>query len=324
MPLDPLERWRGMSSHTTTTRAPRYETAPRGHVTAAGRSRSPARVGRSIVVGLDCADVSGAAILRAKQVASESGARVELVYAATRIPRSIVQALLGRARASERPEHEVLEAVRLELREAGVSARVHVLTGSPVEAIRHVAAETGAALVIVGTRGRLLPDTVVGSTAERVATTARRPVLLVRTRAARAYRHVIVAADRRSDLRKAVAAAALVAPRADASFLHAYEALFERKLALHGVDERALREYRAEARAEARAVMAARIREAGCDPNALRLAHGDPRRVIASASRRASIELLVFDRGESVVRHLLLGSICRWVIEHGKSDVLLV
>jgi nucleotide-binding universal stress UspA family protein len=276
------------------------------------------------VVGVDCADVSGAAILRAKQVASESGAKVELVYAATRIPPAIAQALLGKACVSERPEHEILETMRLELREEGVSARVHVLTGSPVAAIRHVTAETGAALVIVGTRGRLLPDTVVGSTAERVATTARRPVLLVRTRAARAYRHVVVAADRRSDLRKAVAAAGLVAPRADLSFLHAYEALFEGKLALHGVGEATLREYRAEARQEARAVMARRIREAGCDPSTLRLAHGDPRRVLGRASRRASIELLVLDRGESVVRHLLLGSVCRWVIEHGKSDVLLV
>jgi nucleotide-binding universal stress UspA family protein len=276
------------------------------------------------VVGVDCADVSSAAIRRAKQVGQESGAKVELVYAAARIPSSIAQALLGRARVSDKPERELLEKIRLELREEGVSARTHVLTGSPVAAIRHVTAQTGAALVIVGTRGRLLTDAVVGSTAERVATTARRPVLLVRTRAARAYRHVVVGADRRSDLRKSVAAARLVAPRADVSFLHAYEALYEGNLALHGVGKATLRRYRAEARNEARTAMVRRVREAGCNPKTLRLAHGDPRRVLEEASRRASVELLVLDRGESVMRHLLLGSVCRWVIEHGKSDVLLV
>lgn len=53
----------------------------------------------------------------------------------------------------------------------------------------------------------------------------------------------------------------------------------------------------------------------------LTLQRGDARRALGHVDAKA---LLVIVRGRSLLRHALLGSVSRWTIAYGKSDVLLV
>jgi nucleotide-binding universal stress UspA family protein len=177
------------------------------------------------------------------------------------------------------------------------------------------------ALVVVGARGPSIRDAFVGSTAERLAGFGRRPVLLVRRPARREYRDVVIGADAGSAVADAVAAAQLVAPDARRSVLHAYEGPFEYRLLLNGANAAEMRRYRAQTRREARAEMSAVLREAGVDEALLRLQHGRAPRVLQHVDANA---LLVINRHHSLTRHLLLGSTTRFVIGHGRSDVLIV
>jgi nucleotide-binding universal stress UspA family protein len=277
---------------------------------------------RSIVVGTDFSEGARDAVARAVEIARDSDARVEVVHAAPRLPRALARAFLGEDPSSER-EREELERIVAELRGDGVPARTHLLAARPVGALRSAAREHGALVVVVGARGRTLPDAVVGSTAERISALSRIPVLLVRNRAAGSYGSAVVAADAHSDVQKSLAAAELVAPGAPIMILHAYEPVYETTLILHGASKGSLRDYRNHARREARQAMSRRLVDAGVDPSALVLRRGDPRRVLEHVDENAPDTLLVLDRRRSIIRHVLLGSVCRWVIAHGRSDVLL-
>jgi nucleotide-binding universal stress UspA family protein len=169
-----------------------------------------------------------------------------------------------------------------------------------------------------------MPDAIIGSTAERVATLARRPVLLVRNRAGHPYERVIIAADIDSDVRPSLDVARFVAPEAELSILHAYEDLHETALMLHGATSASLRGYRAQARRDARARLTERLVEAGVDPGSLVLRHGHPRHVLQREQQRTRHAVLVLSRGRSIARHVLLGSVCRSVVANGRADVLLV
>ena len=181
---------------------------------------------------------------------------------------------------------------------------------------RAVAAE----LVVVGSRGRMFPDSMIGSTAERLIGMDRHRVLLVRRAATRAYREVVIAANDDSRLKQQVAAARLLSADAP-SVLHAYEGPFESTLMVHGVRAGELRRHRTTARREAGARMARLIEQVGLRPADLVLRHGSAAQVLQRVDRDA---LLILSRGRSVMRHLLLGSVTRSVVAYGASDLLLV
>jgi nucleotide-binding universal stress UspA family protein len=95
---------------------------------------------------------------------------------------------------------------------------------------------------------------------------------------------------------------------------------------LHGTSAPSLRSYRSEVRREARAALAGAVVEAGLDPRDIVLRHGSSRRVLEleDQHRKTSDTLFVFERGRSILRHVLFGSLCRWMISRGACDVLLV
>lgn len=195
-----------------------------------------------------------------------------------------------------------------------------MVQAEPVEALTVKARAFAADLVIVGTRGRTVADALLGSTAERLSSYDRHRVLLVRRASVRAYREVLIAASEDSDLSAQLASAALLSS-APPSVLHAYQGAFEHSLVLHGASTAALSSYRSEARRQAAAHMGKLLEKAGLDRAQLLLRHGNPTQVLQRLPRDS---LLVLNRDQSKLRHLLLGSVTRSVIAHGACDVLMV
>lgn len=269
----------------------------------------------AIVVGVDFSPASRMALARATAIAEATGAELHVVHDAGKVPAALRRAFRLRARASSGE----LDAIADEPRRSGVRVRVSWTEVGTTKALVSVARAAGAALVVVGTRGRTLPDTLVGSTAERVAATAKVPVLLVRRPARTPYAEVVVAADRDADLGEVTSIVRLVAPGRPLKTVHAYEGPFETTLLFHGADAQSLARYRASVRKEAKRDLQAIVEAAGLEPRTLVLRHGDPRSVFQGTPDRA---LLVLQRGSSLLKHAVLGSVTRSIIALSRCDVL--
>lgn len=272
----------------------------------------------AIVVGTDFSPASESALARATSIARKTGATLHLVHAAQKLPAAVARAL---GIVDDHVIADKLDAQATALRASGTKARTHLVQGSATNVLCATSRETHAALVVVGTRGRIVPDAALGSTAERVASRSRVPVLLVRKKDHKPYRDIVVAADVDSDVKSAVTASGLVAPGAETAIVHVYDVAYESTLRLHGASMADILLQRRRARADAKRAMLDKLDEEGVDPSLLVLKHGSARRVLGSAP---SGTLLVLDRGRSFVKHMLLGSVSRWVVAEGAADVLLV
>lgn len=221
----------------------------------------------AILVGTDFSASAGNAVVRAIAIARANRAALHVLHASARLPRALVRTFLG---GGEEPtERARLDRILSQARAAGVGAHAHYVERSPSSALRAKARELSAALIVVGARGRTLPDALMGSTAERISAFARVPVLLVRRPSNRPYRAVLIAVDVDSDVGGAVAAAALVAPQAHVAAVHAYEGPYETALLLHGANAASIQAYRRQTRREAHAALSPRIAEAGTSMRAI-------------------------------------------------------
>lgn len=140
---------------------------------------------RRVLLPLDGSTLSEAALSHAARVASTTGATLDLIQA---VPWSA--SLLVTANESYIPPglDEQLEAGAAEyLRQAagqvpqGIKTETHVLRGDAASAILDYAERSGAALVVMSTRGRTgVARWALGSVADKVLRAGDRPVLLVR------------------------------------------------------------------------------------------------------------------------------------------------
>lgn len=288
--------------------------------------RRPGVVDRrqSIVVGVDFSGPSHRALARAAEVARTHDTKLHVLHAAPAVT-TAVDGLLRDNRALERARDE-LARITARIGATGLVVRPHLSVGGVTRALRSVALELRASLIVVGVRRRLLPDAIVGSTAERVAAATDKPVLVVRRAVRQPYRHLIVALDPSSDPKQLLAAARLAAPSAERSVLHAYEDPYENGLLLDGASHARLRTHRREARREARERLMGIVAAAGLDPDEVILEPGSSWRVLDAAERehRASDTLFVVGRERSRIGQVLFGSVCRWLVSRGECDVLLV
>jgi nucleotide-binding universal stress UspA family protein len=65
------------------------------------------------------------------------------------------------------------------LEQAGVRARVDVAYGNPAEEILRYAADSQAAVIVIGRRGAGLAKTLLGSVSDAVVREARQPVVVL-------------------------------------------------------------------------------------------------------------------------------------------------
>lgn len=140
---------------------------------------------RTIVCATDFSEPARAAFDEALHIARMSGAALHLVHVfryplfeypqyGVTIPEQVVQDARAEAEALMRREAERAE-------QADCEVELHLVEGIPADAIHEVVAQTGADLLVMGTRAHHgLAHLVLGSVAERTARRVPCSVLIVK------------------------------------------------------------------------------------------------------------------------------------------------
>ncbi len=173
---------------------------------------------RHILSPVDFSDLSGLALRYAAMLARCSGAQLTVAYANPFSPPPYFTATkLEEMKRQHRESFEDAQAAleRFVLEQLGRAADARVLETLPVDAIRTLAGETAADLIVMGTHGRTgVNRLMLGSVAERVLRESDVPVLTVRATAANAAeppRNILCPVNDTPAAREAILAAALVA-----------------------------------------------------------------------------------------------------------------
>jgi nucleotide-binding universal stress UspA family protein len=268
---------------------------------------------------------------RAASVARTIGATLDLIHVApttaldslqrfkTGLPADLPERWLAESEAALRTLAATLE------RQHGVAAGVHLATGAQLEEIARLADALPADLVVLGARGNsFLRHLVLGSTAERLLSTAVRPMLIVKQVAQRPYASVLVPVDLSDVSLTALQCAAAVAPGARISVLHVFDSPFEGQLRFAGVGDKVLEEYRSGVRRDAQERMRGLYERAGLTPSEAQplLVDGDPVRRILEQEQEHDCDLIVVGKRQGRVADLFLGSVTRRVLAESQCDVL--
>jgi nucleotide-binding universal stress UspA family protein len=270
---------------------------------------------------------------RAALVARATGASLDLVHVAAfsrldELRRLVASVPAGVDERMREQTRMLLDALATRIRERhGVEAATHVAGGPLLRSITELASTVAADLLVLGARGAsMLRHLVLGSTAARLLDGFRQPMLVVKRAAAADYRGVLVPVDFSEASLPAVQLARAVAPGARLVLMHAYEAPFEGKLRVAGVEDRYLQEYRDRAHAEAQAKMDDLRARAGLGDDCLVvLVHGSPSEHILELEDDQDCDLIVMGRqGQSVTEDLLLGSVSRRILAESEADVLVL
>lgn len=206
----------------------------------------------------------------------------------------------------------------------GFALTPEVRAGRALEQILAAGAEFD--LLAVGARGsHPLRELALGTTAQRLLRTTRQPVLVVKRAPEAPYRRVLVAVDFSPHAQRALTCARALAPQADISLVHVYEAVFEGKMQYAGVGEDVIEEYRAKARHNAAAQMAQFVAEAGAGADTLPavIEPGYAPARLREQVRALDADLVVAGRhGKSLTEQLLLGSVTLHLLAESPCDVL--
>jgi nucleotide-binding universal stress UspA family protein len=140
----------------------------------------------AIVVGTDGSETADRALARAFAMARLTQARLHVVSAYAPTPARVT----GGAPAAEAAEWQVgsdfevravLDRALGQARSEDVEVEVHSPKGDPADAILAVATQTGADLIVLGSRGMQGPRRVLGSVPNKVSHRAPCDLLIVQT-----------------------------------------------------------------------------------------------------------------------------------------------
>jgi nucleotide-binding universal stress UspA family protein len=135
-----------------------------------------------ILVAIDGSDASDRAFAKALELAQVTRAR--LTALAIEGPLPAYAATVGEVEEVKREKDLFFGGLAMRAREqaerVGIELAVELRAGHAAEVISDFAAGGGFDLVVLGHRGHLLRDHLLGSTADRVAEQAPCPVMIVR------------------------------------------------------------------------------------------------------------------------------------------------
>jgi nucleotide-binding universal stress UspA family protein len=133
---------------------------------------------RKIVVGTDGSDTSLGAVRRAAELAAEVRAELRVVVVYEPGHGTELAPLIARGGRTT----ELLDAVRAYSSQHGAEPEFHLLSGDPADQVVALATDTGADLVVVGSKGMGgMKDSLKGSVPTRITRSAPCDVLVVRT-----------------------------------------------------------------------------------------------------------------------------------------------
>src|SRR5690606_6719298 len=180
-----------------------------------------------IVAATDLSPLAQRAVERGALLAQAQGASLDVVHVLNPDWLDQLQGLLG---MKPRPSlvswseqiKSQLDALADELRSRWtVTAQTHVLCGSLLSSLSQHVQTLGADLIVLGVQGEdALRRLTLGSTASRMISMSRRPMLVVRQEAENAYRRVLVAVDFSPSALASIAHAHVLAPQAEIILCH--------------------------------------------------------------------------------------------------------
>jgi nucleotide-binding universal stress UspA family protein len=212
---------------------------------------------------------------------------------------------------------------RTEIHAVLPSASVAIERGDPTDAILRVAAAEGCDLIVTGVaRHEPLGRLSLGSTVERLVRRSHIPILVVRSRGQRPYRHVVAATDFSEAARHALEAVVRYFPSATVTLFHSYD------VPMRGVAEHA------PAHAQQFHDMASQWAAQFLDqadltgwpgePNVL-IEEGEPDRLLHDYAREKEVDLVaVGSRGHGALYQVVIGSVAHRLLATLPCDVLLI
>jgi len=286
----------------------------------------------SILATTDLSGHAREAVLRAARIARDTGAALHIVHVLHAAALDKVRHHLADPPADLHTRLENAAGFALEelgqavAHDYGVTPTLRCVHGELMREIGRAGNEVFADLLVAGARGTSVArHLLLGSTAERLLAQTTRPMLVVRGPAEVSYRRVLVPVDFSESSLPALLHAQGLAPAGRIYALHAYEAPFEGKLRLAGLDDRELRTYVQRTAKEAEHAMASLVALAPPTPHIqTMLLHGHPLAHTLDQQEELACQLVVVGKGSgSRVEDFLLGSLSRRVLAQCTADVLM-
>ncbi len=281
-----------------------------------------------LLAATDLSAPANHAVERAAMIARESGAELYLLHVVSFGPLEKLRKLMQdtsvamQQRIIETAHGRLVTQAATLAKRYGVSSDIRVLSGSLLTELHDASAD----MVVCGARGEsFMRHVLLGSTAERMLRSTRRPVLVVKQAAHEPYKTVLIPVDFSSSSLRAIEHARAVAPQAEIILMHAYEVPFEGQLRYASVEESTLNEYLLIAKRDATASMEELCKQAGLGIDQARyvLVHGDPSSSVIEQEQVQSADLIVMGKhGENFLEELLLGSVTKHVLAESQCDML--
>lgn len=215
------------------------------------------------------------------------------------------------------------EQVREALPDSGGDVRIALLNGSPPEALAQEAEAIGARLIVAGVaRYNQIRDYFLGTAIDHLVRKASAPVLVIKQRAKKPYRRIIVPIDLSNSSKPALQLAASLFPEARIIVLHAYNIGFEGS----GTPDHVLEETRAQNEAELSDFLAspelAGLNEANLET---RVVKGGTEACMAEAIDDLQPDLVILGtQGSGGLRLLTTGSKANSMLSWIEVDTLVV
>ena len=273
---------------------------------------------RKILLAADLSPRGDRAFDRAVALASGWGAQLVAVHALAGGGIGADTLAIPSWRRPPDPQKLAEARARAELRELSPNSVIVIEPGDPTDVIMRAAETHGCDLIVTGVaRHEPLGRLVLGSTVERLARRSRVPVLVVRKRGHRPYRHVVAATDFSEASRHALEAVDRFFPSARLTVFHAYEVPM-RALAADSAGDVAAQS------GEGFLKQADLASSHGRKPELL-LEAGEPDRLLHDYARDLDVDLVALgSHGHSAVYEILLGRVAQRLLALLPCDVLLV
>jgi universal stress protein E len=204
---------------------------------------------------------------------------------------------------------------------------VELREGNYVQTIAKFADETDADLIILGSQRRSALAPLVGTTAERIISLARRPALIVNLDGSVPYQSVVIAAELSDAFVRVVRVARMlrVLDAASVSVVHGFESPYRGPLYAEGFDRHAARRNLDEWERAAKKRLRLKLDSAGVESSRFRLVfhQARPAGAIQRIVRSVQPELLIIGtKDRSTLNRIMQGSMSNDLLRTIECDLL--
>lgn len=281
---------------------------------------------RNILAATDFSSCAEHAVQRAALLAREHNATLRLLHVASPDPLAALRErfnLADSAPVREPAKDRLAETVA---RIQSVDAIPEIRTGDVVEEL--LGAADHADMLVLGAYGnRPIRDALIGTTADRLLLTSRRPLLVVKQAVSGAYCRVLVALDFSLRAFATLEFAYQLAPNATRFIFHAYDCPGREALRRAKVAEEDIQRIHAEYRDQAYANLE-NIRKKASAPVAnatFVVLQGEPKDMVSATAERYKADLIVMGKhSRSRVADVFLGGVTRRSLATSICDVVVV